>query len=576
MQPQTQRRWVLKEADEGLVSLLSETLSLSPLLARILIHRGLKEPGEARRFLSSSLRSDLPSPFLMADMERASERLVRALEQKELVCVWGDYDVDGTTGAAALVSFMREVGGDPIYHIPHRIEEGYGLNSEGIKTLCARGVRLVVSVDCGVSNYEEVKLARESGIDVVVVDHHEPPPRLPPALAVLNPHRPDCPFPDKGLSGAGLAFYLIIALRAKLREAGWFNDSEAPDIRRYLDIVTLGTIADMVPLRGVNRVLARRGLSELGGSMRPGIVALKEVARIPAGEVGVGHVAFQLGPRINAAGRMDAGLKVVEMLTTGSTEAALQVARELDEHNRERQEMEARVLEEALSQLQSLEDDRCSIVLGQEGWHPGVLGIVASRIVERFYRPTVVVGFRQGEGKGSARSIRGFHMVEGLRRSVDLLEKFGGHEYAGGLTVRQEKFPLFVQRFEEAARAYLTPEDLVPVLEVDGELDFSEITPSLARSIEGLQPFGIGNPEPLFMTRGVEVSERKDFNGGFRLRLRQAGRSLAGVVFGPQGGLSVGPGARIDFVYRLSENEWNGAYALELRIVDARLSASAP
>ncbi len=569
-----QKRWILREADQGLVSLLSDRLKIPPLVARILVHRGLKDPEGARRYLSSSLRSDLPSPFLMAGMEQAAGRLVRALERKELICVWGDYDVDGTTGTAALVSFLREVGGEVIYYIPHRIDEGYGLNPEGLKQLSSQGVRLVVSVDCGISNYQEVELAHNMGIDVVIVDHHELPPNLPPAFAITNPHRPDCSFPDKGLSGAGLAFYLIIGLRAKLREAGWFGASESPDIRRYLDIVTLGTIADMVPLTGVNRVLARRGLTELGGSTRPGVVALKQVARLPPGEISAGQVGFQLGPRINAAGRMDAGLKVVEMLTTESQEVALRIAQELDEHNRERQAMESQVLEEALSQVDAdpLLKERYSIVLGREGWHPGVLGIVASRIVERFHRPTVVIAFSQGVGKGSARSIRGFHMVEGLRRCADFLEKFGGHEYAGGLSIKQEKFPSFLTRFEEIARNSLAPEDLIPVLEIDAELEFSEIGLSLVRHIETLKPFGIGNPEPLFVTKAVEVSERRDFSGGSRLRLRQGGKSLGAVVFRLEKDFPASPGANIDLVYRITENEWNGSSAVELRIIDCRLA----
>jgi len=569
-----QKRWVLREADEGVISLLSEQLKIPPLVARILVHRGLKDPEGARRYLSSSLRSDLPSPFLMAGMEQAAGRLVRALERKELICVWGDYDVDGTTGTAALVSFLREVGGEVIYYIPHRIDEGYGLNPEGLKQLSSQGVRLVVSVDCGISNYEEVELARSIGIDVVIVDHHELPPNLPPAFAITNPHRPDCSFPDKGLSGAGLAFYLIIGLRAKLREAGWFGASESPDIRRYLDIVTLGTIADMVPLTGVNRVLTRRGLTELGGSTRPGVVALKQVARLPPGEISAGQVGFQLGPRINAAGRMDAGLKVVEMLTTESQEVALRIAQELDEHNRERQAMEAQVLAEALSEVDAdpLLKERYSIVLGREGWHPGVLGIVASRIVERFHRPTVVIAFSQGAGKGSARSIRGFHMVEGLRCCADFLEKFGGHEYAGGLSIKQEKFPSFLTSFEEIARNSLAPEDLIPVLEIDAELEFSEIGLSLVRHIETLKPFGIGNPEPLFVTKAVEVSERRDFSGGSRLRLRQGGKSLGAVVFRLERDFPASPGANIDLVYRITENEWNGSSAVELRIIDCRLA----
>jgi single-stranded-DNA-specific exonuclease len=567
-----EKRWVLREADEEVVSRLSDELKVPALLARILVHRGVAEPDAAKRFLFSSLRSDLPSPFLMADMDRAVERLARALEGGELTCIWGDYDVDGTTGASALVLFLRESGGEPLYHIPHRIEEGYGLNPQGMERLSSQGVRLIVSVDCGISNYEEVELARGLGIDVIIVDHHEPPPNLPPAVAILNPHRADCSFPDKTLSGAGLAFYLIIALRARLREMGWFTRADLPDIRHYLDIITLGTIADMVPLKGVNRVLTRRGLAELGVSTRPGIRALKQVASIPSGELSVGHVAFHLGPRINAAGRVDAGLKVVEMLTTASEEDAYRIAGELNRHNRERQELEARVLAEALAKLEDdpTQRDRTSIVLGAEGWHPGVLGIVASRLVERFHRPTVVIGFQQGEGKGSARSIRGFHMVEGLRRCEDLLEKFGGHEYAGGLSIKREQFPFFSERFEDVARLSLTPEDLVPLLEVDAKVNFSEIGLSVTRQIQLLGPFGIGNPEPLFETRAVEVSERRDFNGGSRFKLRQGGRTFDGVGFRLGEDFPGRKGAKVDLVYRLSESDWGGTYAVNLRIVDAR------
>lgn len=585
-----ERRWIVKETDEALVAALSEKLKVSPLVARVLVNRGFGAVEAARRFLSASLRHDLPAPFLMAGMEEAAERLARALKESERIGVWGDYDVDGTTGASLLVSFLREIGAEPIYYVPHRIEEGYGLNCDGLRELSSRGVKLLVTVDCGISNPKEIEFARSLGIDAIIVDHHQPPPALPRALSILNPHREGCPFPDKGLSGAGLAFYLLIGLRAKLRDGGWFGDSGVPDLRRYLDIVALGTIADMVPLRGANRVFARRGLAELSGSTRPGIVALKEVSGVPPGEVTVGQVAFQLGPRINAAGRMDAGSKVVEMLTTDSHEVALRIAQELEEHNRQRRATEATVLEEALEELGSGPGlgERYSIVLGRQGWHPGVLGIVASRIVERFYRPTVVVGFDGGEGKGSARSIRGFHLVDGLRGCAELLDKFGGHEYAGGLSIREENLSLFRERFERIARERLTPADLVPALEVDGELGFSEIELPTVREISALGPFGIGNPEPLWMSRGVEVSERRDFSGGCRLRLRQGGRSLGAVAFESQFRVSgfefrddpspkpqtlyskLLPGMKVDVVYRLGDEEWENTWAVELRLVDAR------
>jgi single-stranded-DNA-specific exonuclease len=566
------KRWILKQADPQTVAQLSEQLKISPLLARILVLRGFSDAPLARRYLSSSLRHDLPSPFEMADMEPAVRRLIEALRNKEQIGLWGDYDVDGTTGAAVLVSFLREIGAQPIYHVPHRIEEGYGLNIEGLRRLHERGVSLVVTVDCGISNAQEIAAAREMGLDVVVVDHHQPPAELPPAVAVINPHRKDCLFPDKGLCAAGLAFYLVIGLRARLREQGWFIGSAEPDLRRYLDIVTLGTIADMVPLKGVNRTLIRRGLNELATSVRPGVVALKDVAGIAAGEVSAGQVGFRLGPRINAAGRVDYGIKVVELLTTDSNDVALRIAKELEAHNSERRAVEAAVLEHALRQAGSIVGrGPChSLVLAGEGWHPGVLGIVASRIVEKYHRPTVVIGLNGSEGKGSARSIRGFHMVDGFRLCAEHLTKFGGHEYAGGLSIKAENLDSFSAAFETVARQVLGAEDLLPLLEVDVSLRFADIGFSLLRALDSLKPFGVGNPEPLFMTSQVEVCERKVFSGGLRYRLRENNRVIGGVIFGVDGDYPGSVGDKVDVVYRLGENEWNGDSTAELKIVDLR------
>jgi single-stranded-DNA-specific exonuclease len=568
------KRWTIKEADSRTVLRQSEQLKISPLLSRMLVLRGC-EGENARRYLSSSLRDDLPSPFEMADMAAAVHRVVDAIKNKEQIAIWGDYDVDGTTGAAVLVCFLREVGVAAIYYVPHRIEEGYGLNIDGLRRLRDRGVDLVITVDCGISNAAEIAAAVKMGLSLVVVDHHQPPDELPPAHAVINPHRKDCGFPDKGLCAAGLAFYLVIGLRAKLRDEGWFTGAE-PDVRRYLDIVTLGTIADMVPLKGVNRTLIRRGLAELSGSTRPGVMALKQVSSIPAGAVSAGQVGFRLGPRINAAGRVDYGIKVVELLTTDSPEIALKIAQELDAHNSERRTIEAAVLEQALTQAAAMMErgSRHSLVLAGEGWHPGVLGIVASRIVERYYRPTIVIGLNGSAGKGSARSIRGFHMVEAFRGCAAHLEKFGGHEYAGGLSLSADKLEFFVEAFEACARRTLTDEDLLPLLEMDASLNFSQIGFPLARELEVLKPFGVGNPEPLFLTADVEICERRDFSAGVRYRLRQDGRTFGGVIFGVGDDYPGRVGETIDVAYRLSENEWNGSTSLELKIVDAQLSAN--
>jgi len=573
MPPAPRKRWLVREADPPAVARHSEQLKVPPLLARILILRGYPDGQSAKRYLSSSLREDLPSPFDMIDMEPAVVRLVRAIEDKEQIGIWGDYDVDGTTGASLLVCFLRAVGAQPIYYVPHRIEEGYGLNTAGLRRLKERGVGLIVTVDCGISNAIEIEAAREFGLEIIVIDHHQPPPELPRALAVVNPHRKDCPFPDKGLCAAGLAFYVVIALRAKLREGGWFPNG-ALDIRPYLDIVTLGTIADMVPLRGVNRTLLRRGLQELSSSSRPGVVALKKVAGIPDGDVSAGQVGFRLGPRINAAGRVDYGIKVVELLTTESSEIAARIAQELEAHNSERRAVEAAVLEQALTRAAAvMEGGSChSLVLAGDGWHAGVLGIVASRIVEKYCRPTVVIGFEGDQGKGSARSIRGFHLVQGFQHCAEHLEKFGGHEYAGGLSIKAAKLVRFADEFEKFARQALMPEDLLPLLEIDAELQFAEIDLGLLRGLNVLKPFGIGNPEPLFMTSGAEICERRTFSSGVRYRLRQAGRAISSVMFGVPDELPGAPGELIDIAYRLTENEWNGTSAPELRLADLRTS----
>jgi len=566
------KRWQLRPVDEATANRFAAELKLSPLIARILTLRGFIDNDATRCYLSSSLRSDLPSPFEMTDMDAAVRRIVDAVRNKEQIGIWGDYDVDGTTGASVLVSFLREIGAQPIYHVPHRIEEGYGLNVAGLKRLQERGAGLVVTVDCGISNANEIAAANAFGLDLVVVDHHQPPDVLPPAVAVVNPHRKDCGFPDKGMCAAGLAFYLVIGLRAKLRETGWFKNGAAPDIRHFLDIVTLGTIADMVPLKGVNRTLIKRGLAELGASTRPGVVALKRVAGIADGAVSAGQVGFRLGPRINAAGRVDYGIKIVELLTTDSSETAQRIAQELEEHNFERRAIEAEVQQHALAQAEAAvaAGDRHSLVLAGEGWHPGVLGIVASRVVERFYRPTVVIGFNDGVGKGSARSIRGFHMVKAFHECSGHLEKFGGHEFAGGLSIRPEHLAPFAAAFEHAARQTLSSEQLSPLLEIDAQLDFSQLTLPLMRELEVMQPFGVGNPEPVFATFGAEVCERKAFSAGVRFRLRQAGKLVSGVIFGVGDDYPGQPGETLDVAYRLTENEWNGNTSVELKIADVR------
>ena len=413
------RRWRLKPIDESTVERLTEELKISPLIARILTLRGFTDNDSTRCYLSSSLRSDLPSPFDMADMDAAVERIVDAVQQQR---------ADRHLGRLRRRRHHRRVGAGFVLardrrgaDLPCAASHRRGLRPQHRGSEAAAKSAASISSSRWTAAFPMRAKWRRRARSVSISSSSIITSRrrsFRRAVAVINPHRKDCAFPDKGLCAAGLAFYLVIGLRAKLRDAGWFENSAAPDIRHYLDIVTLGTIADMVPLKGVNRTLIKRGLAELANSTRPGVVALKQVSGIAAGEVSAGQVGFRLGPRINAAGRVDYGIKVVELLTTESSEDAQRIAQELEAHNQERRVIEAQVLEQALAQASRAMSGgaRHSLVLAGEGWHPGVLGIVASRIVEKFYRPTVVIGFNDGMGKGSARSIRGFHMVEGFRR----------------------------------------------------------------------------------------------------------------------------------------------------------------
>ena len=421
MEPVTERLWVARNdtPDLSAINDFREHLQLSHLVARILIGREFSLVS-ARQFLGARL-AELPDPFLLPDMDAAVARLQAAFANGEKIAIHGDYDVDGITGSALLFSGLGALGGrDLEYHIPLRLRDGYGLSAQALRDAAGRGVRVVVSVDCGVSAHAEAALARTLGIDLIITDHHQPSETLPDAQAVINPQRSDSLFPFPNLAGVGVAFFLLVALRKRLRDAGWFVDRVEPDLRYYLDLVALGTIADLVPLQGINRTLTRHGLALLDTGERVGVRALKQVAAVK--EVNCGAVGFQLAPRLNAAGRMeDAGLGVALLLEEDMVRA-LHTARYLDQCNRERQEIEKQTLREAETAVAGLSADHThAIVLGGEGWHPGVIGIVASRLVDRYYRPTVLVALDGDSGKGSARSIRGYHLYQGLQACAEHL-----------------------------------------------------------------------------------------------------------------------------------------------------------
>ena len=569
------RRWVEVACDEAAARRLSSELGLEPLAARVLACRGLSEPLEAERFLSSRL-ADLPDPFLMAGMEAAVTRLERALAARERIALYGDYDVDGVTSTALLAGFLRAVGADVVTYVPHRLSEGYGLNVEAVRRLASQGARLLVSLDCGITSVEEVRVAAELGVESVVVDHHTVPVELPAAVAILNPHRPGCGYPYKPLAAVGVVFCLCMALRRRLREAGHFGvERPEPNLLRALDLVALGTVADVVPLTGVNRILVRWGLAELSRSERPGLRALKRVAGLSEGtEVTAGQVGFRLGPRINAAGRLDDAGRGVQLLLTAQAEEAEALAAELDAENRSRQEIEQRILGEALG----LAEERVragarGLVLAQEGWHPGVVGIVASRVVERFHRPAVLVGLSGEGGKGSGRSIEGFHLHEALGHCRAHLLRFGGHRHAAGVTIDRAALPAFALSFESFARAHLSDDDLVPRCRIEGRLAATELTDRAALALERLAPFGAGHPEPLFGVRGRPERARTVGKEGAHLKFTLGGGLAAiGFSMGDRLGLC---GGEVEAAVSLGYDDWGGAPRLQLRVKDLRSTATA-
>lgn len=573
------RRWVMRSPDERRVqSIVSQTsVSLSPLLSCLLVNRGVDTPEKVAVFLSPSLRTGLRSPLLFPDMDRATERLLRARARGERVCIYGDYDVDGVTGSAQLLLFLRELGMTPDLYIPHRTREGYGLNTQAISLIADRGTKVLVTADCGATAHKEITLAQSLGIDVIICDHHHVPEQRPPAYAVLNPMEKECAFSFTGLSGAGVVFYLLMGLRMRLREQG---QEQVPDLRRYLDLVTLGTVADLVPLVEENRVLVTYGLREIEQSQRPGIRALKEVSG--DAEVSSSYIGFRLGPRLNAGGRLDEAQKAVELLTTTDGERARVLAADLDRENRLRQGIEEKILFQAIAMVEAWPDlaERRSIVLASAEWHAGVIGIVASRLVERFARPTILIALTGMTGKGSGRSPKIFHLYEGLKACADLLDSYGGHRQAAGLLIQADRIATLADQFETVARERLSAEDLVPVFEVDAELDLSRVDAQTIAEVRRLEPYGQGNPEPVFLARGTEIVSFRVVGGNpllgkaghLKLVLRscQGGRPLDAIGFG-MADMPVRQGGRIDVLYTPEINVWNGHASLQLRLRDLKM-----
>ncbi|MFN8625401.1 MAG: single-stranded-DNA-specific exonuclease RecJ [Candidatus Binatia bacterium] len=563
------RRWQLIPHHPDAEQALCRELGIPPLLAHLLAVRGLTTPGAAQAFLDARLSAHLRSPMLFRQMPAAAARVIEALRRGERIGIYGDYDVDGISGSAILVRFFRALGHDPAVYIPHRLRDGYGVTAPGVRRLASDGTRLMITVDCGAVSHAEIALAATLGMDAIVCDHHQVSGTPLPARAVLNPIEADAGFPFSGLCGAGVAFYLALGVRQRLREGG---ETALPDVRRYLDLVTLGTIADIVPLVEENRVLVKHGLRELLQTQSRGLMALKAVSGVSA--VSAGVVGFRLAPRINAGGRLAEAARAVELLVTDDAARAQALAAELDQENRTRQTIEQDILADALHRVDRQVDfaDRRSIVLASRDWHAGVIGIVASRLVDRFYRPTVLLAVNGDTGlaRGSGRSIWGLNLHEAFAACRHTLEGFGGHRMAAGLSIRETQIPAFSELFETAVRAATRPQDFVPETRIDAELRLAAIDARLLTDLERLAPHGPGNPEPIFLARRVRVVSRRTVGEHhLKLAVRDAERTLSAIGF-RMAGAAVDEGAWLDILFSPEFNEWNGNRTLQLRLRDFR------
>lgn len=552
-------RWVLGASEPGAAELLERELGIGHLAASILLRRGFPTPAEARRFLEPSLEM-LHAPGSMRDMQAAVDRILQAIRNQESILLYGDYDVDGATSIVILKTALELLNAQVRFHVPHRIQEGYGMRADIVEDASAQGVRLIISVDTGIRASAVVRQAALLGIDVIVTDHHLPESELPPALAVLNPNRLDCEYPEKHLCGAGVAFKLIQAL---FESSGFSQSRQAKLLDSFLKLVAIATIADIVPLTGENRVIVRRGLAGLAQVKNAGLRALIGVAGLTPGvPPSTQQVAFRIAPRINAAGRMASARDVIDLFLTNDENRARELAGQLDSLNRERQQAEADIVQSILKQCaeSAATDDSAALVFAERGWHLGVVGIVASRLVERFSRPVFVLSDSAEEGffAGSGRSIPCFHLLEALESMPHLFHKFGGHRQAAGLTIRSEHVDEFRQQFSLFAGTRLTKDDMRPEYSVDAAASFRELTERTISEIFALAPFGFGNPSPLLMTEHAEVAAAPRLLGDgkhLRVPLRNDGRLIWFKAWNFGDRLDVfQPGVKLDVLFTVEDD----------------------
>ncbi len=563
-------KWVLApEPDQSMVSKLIADTGLPPNIIKILVNRQLDNAEQIDHFLNPKM-TDLKDPFTMTGMEQGIDRVTKALFENEKIMIYGDYDVDGITATALLYMVFNKLGANVSFHLPNRLVEGYGLSTDGIDEAKANGISLIVTVDTGITAVEEVEYAISQGLDIVVTDHHEPGMTIPRAYAIINPKQPDCNYGGE-LSGVGVAFKFAQALYRRLNQ-------DERELEEHLDLVALGTSADIVPLVGENRILTKFGIRQISRTTKPGLKSLTFVSGLMGKDISTGQVVFILAPRINALGRLGDAREAIRLLSTRDEKTASEIARKLDSENRRRKEIDEKTLHEALDQMANvvdLETDR-AIVLAEVDWHQGVIGIVASRLVEKFHLPTVMIAISDGEGKGSARSIPGFHLCEALKECEHLLIKYGGHKYAAGLSIKPDQIPEFRRKFKEVSSKFLSDEDIIPKLFIDLEVELTDIDDNMMDAIEAFSPFGPQNMRPIFLTRNCEVIGQPYVVGHNHLKMRvrkgDATFDVIGFGFGDMARTISDKGCLVDIVYAVEYNTYNDKTQIQIRLRDIKLT----
>ena len=563
--------WIFKTVDENCVNQVAETFKLPRTIARVMSIRGINSRNDSKDFFYPDIHQ-LHDPFLMVDMDKAVERILSAISDNKIILIFGDYDVDGTTSAAFLTLFFRSINVEAHFYIPSREKEGYGVSKQGIDYAKYIGADILITCDCGINAFEKVDYANEKGLDVIITDHHKPDKTLPNAFAIVNPNRFDCSYPFKGLCGASVVFKLALGICEK----GGFDPKH---VWKNSDVVTLGIAADLVPIQDENRIIVHHGIRQMYKETNLGITALQKTGGLLGKDITVGRLVFWMAPKINAAGRLGDASRAVKLLTTQNPVLAMDIAQELEEENNRRKDITLKITNDALYMVKTncdLENEN-AIVLGHKNWHPGVIGIVASRIKEEFARPAIIISLDDAESRGSCRSIRGFDMVDALGECKDYLTGFGGHPIAAGLSMKSSDFDSFKQKFIKVANDKISTEDLIPAIYVDSKLNLEDVNDRMIKFLHSMEPYGPGNMRPVFVSSNLSIDGIPKLLGRdqntLKFSVKQNKTPIESIGFNmAEHYEKLIQNSPIDIAYVIGENYWNGRKYIQLELKDIKLS----